>query len=1083
MSLAKLFVEVGANVRGFQNGMQDVRQEIDRTAKQASGFSNMLSTAIGTATGIAVTKAVSAIGNLIKSTKDLGFEFNALVETSTQAFETMLGSSKAANQFLDQLKDFAKKTPFELPGLIDSAQKLLAFNFTAESIIPTLTTIGDAVAGLGGSPEKLNRVIVAIGQIKSKGKLQAQEMLQLTEAGISAWDMLAKKLGVTIPEAMKMTEKGMISADTAINAVLEGMDKKFAGLMSKQSKSFTGLTSTVKDMFRELAARLTKPWFDNAKRGLEGMIKLMESDKFKAFFESAVKLSEKLANKVAAVKSALWSIAGKGLNLISSLFGSKKDHQTAFSFFDLIPTKISGILSKIKPLGEFVYNLANKGFKALTSVFDSFYRSFNKVSNQRFYFFGDISIDEFARGIKSIFNDIASGGKNLNYWLYTAPKVFQVITRLMLAAKNIFNYFSGEGLQTTLKSLGKILFNLGSTLAKLVRPFKDALGSLFNQLSTMKNLGFADIFKAVLSSISQAFSGFIKVIKDEFWPNIKSALMWVWSALSEFVSNIDWAGVWSTITSVFTGLISFLESIDWSGIWEGIKVGFNAIVGYVTSIDWASVWSSVWSGLTVIGDFLKESVFPALGDFFDWLLSWFLDDSKRQSLYSAVTATWTFITDWASYIWSGISPYLSSFFGYLSSWFTDPSKRQQLWSGIVSTWSFITEWAINLWDWVSPYLGSFFSYLLSWVIDPGKRGQLWAGVTKVWNWITEWGKSLWNWVSPHLTVFWTSLTSWVTNPEKRKQLWDGLVATWNSFSLWASNVWGWSKPYLISMYASLIAWMEETKPGLGKAADSWATELITFSSSAAKQFQVNFPSMKQSIIDLKDVIVEETPKISDAMGRLYTAIFGNGSTGSEFANQITWFFNTITSAIGNVVKQFRILIEILAISVEATKAVFSGDFETYFNKSMEFGSKWEEFMSSVADQWTQFTLDPNQMPNSVKPGLQGHAKGGIANEGRILVGEKGAEVVDLPRGSRVWDHGQSMSKLRESVKQTTSLNLATNKATEIPTSSKTNTSNSKIDVFIHNESKFPIDRQTVKELALALQRELNLQGNRVVFAS
>jgi hypothetical protein len=56
-----------------------------------------------------------------------------------------------------------------------------------------------------------------------------------------------------------------------------------------------------------------------------------------------------------------------------------------------------------------------------------------------------------------------------------------------------------------------------------LRPFKDALGSLFAQLSIMKNLGFADIFKAVLDSISKAFVGFIKVIKDEFWPNIKAA--------------------------------------------------------------------------------------------------------------------------------------------------------------------------------------------------------------------------------------------------------------------------------------------------------------------------------------------------------------------------------------------------------------------------------------------------------------------------------------------------------------------------------------------------------------------------------
>ena len=42
---------------------------------------------------------------------------------------------------------------------------------------------------------------------------------------------------------------------------------------------------------------------------------------------------------------------------------------------------------------------------------------------------------------------------------------------------------------------------------------------------------------------------------------------------------------------------------------------------------------------------------------------------------------------------------------------------------------------------------------------------------------------------------------------------------------------------------------------------------------------------------------------------------------------------------------------------------------------------------------------------------------------------------------------------------------------------------STLDIYIHNESKFPLDRNTVQEIARALQKELNLSGNRVVFAT
>ena len=191
----------------------------------------------------------------------------------------------------EELQKFAESTPFELPGLIDASQKMLAFGFTAEKILPTLTAIGDAVSGLGGSPEKLQRVITAIGQIQAKGKVQAQEMLQLAEAGIPAWEMLAKAIGKTIPEAMKESENGAIDAATAINALINGMNQKFGGLMAKQSKSFTGLKSTFNDLLRDVAGKVTKPWFDNAKRGLETMIALMQTDKFKNFLSGTIKVS------------------------------------------------------------------------------------------------------------------------------------------------------------------------------------------------------------------------------------------------------------------------------------------------------------------------------------------------------------------------------------------------------------------------------------------------------------------------------------------------------------------------------------------------------------------------------------------------------------------------------------------------------------------------------------------------------------------------------------------------------------------------------------------------------------------------
>ncbi len=177
-------------------------------------------------------------------------------EQSELAFETMLGSAKKAKAFMAELEQFANKTPFELPGLIDASRRLLAFGFAAGDVLPIMTRLGDAVSGLGGGAYEIDRVTRALGQMKAKGKVSAEEMLQLAELGIPAWEMLAKKIGTDIPTAMKMAERGQISAATGINGVLEGMNERFGGLMEKQSKTMAGRWSTLKDSMASILRKI-----------------------------------------------------------------------------------------------------------------------------------------------------------------------------------------------------------------------------------------------------------------------------------------------------------------------------------------------------------------------------------------------------------------------------------------------------------------------------------------------------------------------------------------------------------------------------------------------------------------------------------------------------------------------------------------------------------------------------------------------------------------------------------------------------------------------------------------------------------
>lgn len=169
------------------------------------------------------------------------------VESASAAFTTMTGSATKAAALLGQVQKFAATTPFEFPELVKSSQKLLGFGFAADKVIPTLRSIGNAVAAVGGGSAEIDRVTLALGQIQAKGKLSAEELNQLAETGLPVREILAKGFGITQAALADMTQKGVVPADKAIRVLLAGFDTRFTGALEAQSKTLGGIFSNMKD--------------------------------------------------------------------------------------------------------------------------------------------------------------------------------------------------------------------------------------------------------------------------------------------------------------------------------------------------------------------------------------------------------------------------------------------------------------------------------------------------------------------------------------------------------------------------------------------------------------------------------------------------------------------------------------------------------------------------------------------------------------------------------------------------------------------------------------------------------------------
>ena len=223
-----------------------------------------LKTAIGgVLTGVAAKKVIIDPISVADSTT-----------TAQIGFETMLGSKKKADKFMADIKNFAVETPFETQDVVQNSQKMLAMGWNRKNILTDMNRIGNVSAATGTGAEGIERITTALGQMQMKGKVSAEEMLQLTEANVKAWDYVAKGEGVSVAQAQDMVTKGLIPVDDAINSILKGMDE-FDGMMDKTAnRTASGLKSQIADTFQ---IGFVEKWGRGLQTGaVKGMSKLLD---------------------------------------------------------------------------------------------------------------------------------------------------------------------------------------------------------------------------------------------------------------------------------------------------------------------------------------------------------------------------------------------------------------------------------------------------------------------------------------------------------------------------------------------------------------------------------------------------------------------------------------------------------------------------------------------------------------------------------------------------------------------------------------------------------------------------------------
>ena len=315
MADGTLIFETKLDTKGLQTGLKSVDDKLKGLQKTA-------------------TLGLGAIASGLIAAGTAGVKFNAQMEQYTATFETFTGSAEEATKTMDRLLELGASTPFETTDLADATQLLMAYGFTADEAVGSLTMLGDASQG---SAEKLTSIATGFARMKSSGKVTLEYLNLMIENGFNPLNQVAEDTGMTMAEVYDAISAGEITFEQ-VQSAMEKMTSEggqYFGLMEKQSQTLNGRLSTLSDTVQMKLGEAFQVVSDKITELLPNVIEFVENiDVTKA------------TKSIIALASALGTI----LTVVTALRG-------VIGLFNIITTvqELGGLVAMI---GNFTANIA-----------------------------------------------------------------------------------------------------------------------------------------------------------------------------------------------------------------------------------------------------------------------------------------------------------------------------------------------------------------------------------------------------------------------------------------------------------------------------------------------------------------------------------------------------------------------------------------------------------------------------------------------------------------------------------------------------------------------------------------------------
>lgn len=573
----------------LKRGISEAGSQAADTAK-SSFLSRVGSMALGTALGGALATGAS---KAVDFAKEAVIGFNSQIQQATIGFTTMLGSSKAAGDYIQQLQTFAKSTPFEFGDLVSQAQQMMGMGIAAKDVIPDLTALGDSVASIGGSASQVDSVTLAFDQMNAKGTLDMGNLNQLMQNGVpNALKILADHYKTTTGQMIQMISTGKVQASEALPALISGLEKGTAstaalgGMMQKQSLTMQGALSNVADSATQAIAGAFKPVFDAASKSVQGLANVLGSD---AVQNGAKKINSWLSGAFSAAPELFAKVKDRAYDLFGQI------RQPALDLF----AKIQGAVQQAAPIIKELF--LDKLGMIKTVIHDAL-----------------PVVEQFVRGIGPVLGEVLRAGEQLltQHILPALMKVSAFVQHDIIPAVADFVSFAVQKVLPILRDVGEII-------AQKVMPIVGRLADLFVQrvLPALRPLirdGFA-LLKDVVAKLAPVVQDLVHWFADNALPVLERVATFVIGTLIPFLAQVA-----DVLLKVLRPALDIVVWVIKNDIVPTFKITADIVLGLVGVVQ--AMAKGVIMAIHGISDVIVgwkliiSGVVTWVSDKFDWLV-------------------------------------------------------------------------------------------------------------------------------------------------------------------------------------------------------------------------------------------------------------------------------------------------------------------------------------------------------------------------------------------------------------------------------------------------------------------------------